>query len=98
MILKYNKVLCHDILDLEKTAIAAYIKTTPNKFGRMCSYWGGESFVRLLEAITMHPIFVIQDSKYQNISSVSDDQFSVGVCYNDSVAMRVLKTPKFRPL
>ena len=64
------------------------MKTTPNKFGLIGSYWGGESFFRLLEAITMHRIFVIQDSKYQNIISVSDDQFSVGVDYNDSVAVK----------
>ena len=74
------------------------MKNTPNKFERMDFYWGGECFFRLIEAITIHSILDIQDNEYKNISSVSDDQFSGGVDFNDSFAMRVLKTPKYRPL
>ena len=52
----------------------------------------------MLEAITMHHIFFIQDNEHQPISSVSSDMFGDGVYFDDSVAMRVLKRPNFRPL
>ena len=62
LILKYIKVLCGDVPNLAILATAAYMKTTPNKFGRMGCYWGSESFFRILEAITMHRIFFIQEN------------------------------------